>query len=163
VGGSLAQLCIFWTLFFLLVPVVLTAAERRLGLTWRWLDDVPEPVGITLFLSGSALGLWSCVSMAWFGLGTPLPADTARVLVVRGPYAFVRNPMAVAGVAQVIGVGLWLGSWTVIAVALVGAVIWNMVIRVEEEADLADRFGEPYDAYRSEVRCWVPTPRRFEG
>jgi protein-S-isoprenylcysteine O-methyltransferase Ste14 len=39
----------------------------------------------------------------------------------------------------------------------VGAVAWNMLIRPDEEADLAARFGEPYRQYAEQVRCWVPT------
>ena len=94
------------------------------------------------------------------GHGTPLPASTARRLVVRGPYRYVRNPMAVAGAAQTMGVGLIVGAWTVIAVTLVGAVLWDVFIRPDEEADLARRFNGPYETYRNRVRCWVPRPAR---
>jgi protein-S-isoprenylcysteine O-methyltransferase Ste14 len=85
-----------------------------------------------------------------------LPAETARDLVMSGPYAYVRNPMAVAGVAQVVGVGLWSGSWMVVAAGLTGAMAWDLLIRPTEEADLADRFGEPYRRYARHVRCWIP-------
>ncbi|MGN6695965.1 MAG: methyltransferase family protein, partial [Aquihabitans sp.] len=67
------------------------------------------------------------------------------------------NPMAVCGALQTIGVGLVLGSWMVVAIAIAGAVVWNVVIRPGEEADLAVRFGSDYERYRSQVRCWVPT------
>ncbi|MEZ5378782.1 MAG: methyltransferase [Acidimicrobiales bacterium] len=73
------------------------------------------------------------------------------------PYGYVRNPMAVAGAAQTAAIGAVVGSWSVIALAAVGAVLWNLVIRPVEEADLAARFGEDYDRYHSTVRCWVPT------
>jgi protein-S-isoprenylcysteine O-methyltransferase Ste14 len=154
---SLVQLVVFWTTFFVVIPAVLTAVERRLGLSPSLGDpDVLAAVGVAMFAAGSALGVWSCVTMAWRGHGTPLPAETARDLVVAGPYAFVRNPMAVAGVIQVAGVGVALGSWIVLAVGVAGAVVWNAFIRPVEEADLLVRFGEPYDDYRREVRCWVP-------
>lgn len=104
-------------------------------------------------------GLWSCVTMALRGRGTPLPAETARELVVAGPYRWVRNPMALAGAAQTAGVGLWTGSWVVIALAAAGGVVWNALIRPVEEADLAARFGPAYDSYRREVRCWIPVRR----
>jgi protein-S-isoprenylcysteine O-methyltransferase Ste14 len=97
--------------------------------------------------------------MALLGEGTPLPAATARKLVVTGPYRFVRNPMAVAGAFQTIGVGLWRGSWMVIAAAIAGALAWSAFIRPSEEADLAARFGASYENYREAVRCWVPTAR----
>jgi protein-S-isoprenylcysteine O-methyltransferase Ste14 len=154
---SMAQLIVFWTTFFVLVPIVLTAVEVRLGLHPAGLDQGwVRATGAALFALGSAVGVWSCVTMATRGHGTPLPAETARDLVVTGPYLWVRNPMALAGVAQTVGVGLWLGSWMVIAIAFAGAVVWDAVIRPTEEADLVERFGEPYEHYAERVRCWIP-------
>jgi protein-S-isoprenylcysteine O-methyltransferase Ste14 len=160
---SLVQLVVFWTTFFLVIPGTLVAAERRLGVAWPLLDHRSVAlVGWSVFLGASAIGLWSCVAMATVGKGTPLPAETARHLVVVGPYRSVRNPMAVAGALQTLGVGLIFGSWTVVAVAVAGAVTWNVVVRPEEEADLLGRFGPRYERYRAGVRCWVPT-RRWTG
>lgn len=155
---SLTQLVVFWTAFFVVVPSVVSVVERRLRLDWpalhhdRW--DLPAAVA---FLVASALGLWSCVTMARRGDGTPLPARTARELVVSGPYRYVRNPMAVAGAVQTASVGVWRGSWMVVALAVAGALAWHVLIRPAEEADLAARFGAAYQRYRSGVRCWVPT------
>ena len=158
---SLVQLVFFWTTFLIAVPLVLSWAERRLRLDWDPLQRSGfARAGPIVFLVASAFGLWSCVSMAILGEGTPLPAATARKLVVVGPYRFVRNPMAVAGALQTIGVGLWRGSWMVIVSSLTGALIWNTFIRPEEEADLSARFGDDYDAYRAVVRCWIPIRHR---
>ena len=158
---SLVQLVFFWTTFLILLPLVLSSAERRLRLDWDPLQRSGfARVGPIVFLVASAFGLWSCVSMAVLGEGTPLPAATARNLVVVGPYGFVRNPMAVAGALQTVGVGLWRGSWMVIVSSITGALIWNIFIRPEEEADLAARFGDDYDAYRAAVRCWIPIRHR---
>ena len=158
---SLLQLVVFWTTFFVGVPAVLVSVERRLGLTLEGLASPSwQVVGLVGLALGSALGLWSCVSMALVGRGTPLPAATARALVVVGPYRHVRNPMAVAGGIQTASVGLLVGSWSVVVIALAGAVVWDVAIRPTEEADLADRFGVPYERYRGEVRCWVPTRGR---
>ena len=111
----------------------------------------------------SALGLWACVTMALRGNGTPLPAETARELVITGPYRSVRNPMALAGLLQTVGVGLVVGSWMVLAIAAAGALVWNVFIRPTEEADLLVHFGEPYRLYAERVRCWIPTCRWQEA
>lgn len=154
---SLTQLVVFWTAFFAALPAALGAFERRLHLDWPVLGggaaDLPA---IATFGAASALGLWSCVTMAVKGSGTPLPAETARDLVVAGPYRLVRNPMAVAGVLQTAAVGIWSGSWMVVAAALLGGLAWHVLIRPAEEADLAARFGAPYERYRADVRCWIP-------
>lgn len=154
---SLRQLVVFWTTFLVLLPLVLDQIEERWQVDAPWLQGpTVRTVGVVVFGAGSAVGLWSCVSMALRGDGTPLPAATARRLVVAGPYRWVRNPMAVAGAVQTIGVGLWLGSWMVVVAAFAGGVVWDHFIRPEEEADLAARFGDDYVHYRDTVRCWLP-------
>ena len=86
--------------------------------------------------------------MATRGEGTPLPTQTARRLVIKGPYRWIRNPMVVAGLVQGLCVGLLLGSRLAVVVPLAGALVWNYVIRPVEEADLETRFGESFRAYR---------------
>ena len=153
---SLVQLVIFWSFFFGVVPLVLAAIEDRLRIRWTLLDTpVADIIGAVVLAMASALGIWSCVTMAVIGNGTPLPAQTARDLVIAGPYRLVRNPMAVAGALQTAAVGFIVGSWTVMAIAVVGALAWNFLIRPTEEADLAARFGSSYDEYTATVSCWV--------
>lgn len=154
---SVRQLVLFWSVLLVGLPVVVAWAERQMGLDLGALDGPwAVGVGVATFAVGSALGIWSMATMALRGRGTPLPAATASALVVAGPYRFVRNPMAVAGATQTIGAGLVLGSWVVLVAAVAGGVAWDRFIRPTEEADLRDRFGEPYEAYRRRVRCWVP-------
>jgi len=154
---SLAQLVVFWSFFFGVVPVVLMAIEERIRIDAPALQHVAiERVAVVVLVAASTLGLWSCLTMAVRGAGTPLPSATGRELVVAGPYRHVRNPMAVAGALQTAAVGAILGSWITIAAAVVGAVAWHLLIRPEEERDLAARFGADYERYRDRVRCWVP-------
>ncbi|WP_194765518.1 methyltransferase family protein [Microbacterium sp. UFMG61] len=152
------QTVFFWGTFLLVLPLVISFVESR----WMLSIDVPlavRVIGIVLLMAATALGVWSAVSMSVEGEGTPLPSQMARRLVVAGPYRHVRNPMAVAGIAQGVAVGLILGSWLVVAYALCGSVLWNSVVRPLEEADLEDRFGAEFADYRSRVSCWVPVRR----
>ena len=158
---SLAQLVVFWTTFFAVIPLLAVTVERRLRIDWPILDHAAlRVVGGVVLVVASGLGLWSCVTMARAGQGTPLPAETARRLVVDGPYRFVRNPMAVAGAVQTAAIGSVWSSWVVIALAVAGAVAWDLGIRPVEEADLAARFGEDYVDYRTHVGRWLPRPGR---
>lgn len=155
-----AQMLAFWGLFLAVIPLVITLFERRWGL------EVSIPVsiriaGAVLLAAASALGVWSALAMASRGEGTPLPSATARKLVITGPYGLVRNPMAVAGISQGVAVGLLLGSWMVVAYALLGSLAWNWGVRPHEEADLEARFGSEYAEYRSRVRCWLPRVRAY--
>lgn len=154
------QIVVFWGVCLVVIPVVIALVESRWGLR------MPFPAAVTigggiLLAAATALGLWSAVAMAGRGDGTPLPMATARRLVLSGPYRIVRNPMAVAGIAQGVAVGLLCGSWLVVVYALCGSLVWNDLIRPWEEKDLEARFGAAYRAYRDRVSCWIPQkPRR---
>src|SRR5699024_5625757 len=84
----------------------------------------------------------------------------AHHLVTRGPYAFVRNPMAIAGIAQGVSMGLLIGSWPVVVYAITGSLLWNWLIRPHEEADLHERFGNEYREDAKRVDCWWPRLNR---
>jgi len=89
------------------------------------------------------------------GKGTPLPTANAPNLVVTGPYRFVRNPMALAGILQGLCTGWFLGSYAVLVYALLGAVVWHVLVRPAEERELAQRFGDEYTQYKSKVPLWI--------
>ncbi|MHC5004468.1 MAG: methyltransferase family protein [Planctomycetota bacterium] len=150
-----AQTAVFWIVFLAVIPWAICQLERRLEIP-SFSFPLQPVVAWTLFALGGALGLTSGAVMSIHGRGTPLPTECPRTLVVRGPYRHVRNPMAVAGIAQGVAVGLALGSPMTIAYALTGAVLWHVVVRPIEETDLTRRFGADYLAYRKRVRCWIP-------
>lgn len=165
--STLGQIVIFWGTFLWILPKGIV--ELQEAINWNLFEhSFQTQASIGLFLLASCLGLWSGISMVTLGGGTPLPTATAPRLVIAGPYRFVRNPMAVAGILQGIAVGWLLGSVPVIIYALTGIVAWHVFVRAVEEQDLLERFGSDYERYRSRVRVWVPTigwtgQQEFEG
>ncbi|WP_052460677.1 methyltransferase family protein [Microbacterium gorillae] len=157
-GQTSLQIAIFWSLLLFVIPAVITWVEDRWGLRLEPPPGIRIAAGLA-FVLFAALGLCSAVIMATRGAGTPLPAAMAHRLVVAGPYRWVRNPMAVAGIGQGVCVGIMLESWLVVAYALAGALIWNWAVRPHEEADLGRRFGAEFAAYRDAVPCWIPRLR----
>ncbi|MFE2772154.1 methyltransferase family protein [Microbacterium resistens] len=152
------QTLVFSGVLLLAVPLVILFFEQRWGLH----PPMPPAVrlaGAALFVPALVLSLWSGVAVSLRGGGTPLPSVMPNRLVVTGPYRFVRNPMAVGGIAQGVAVGLMLGSWLVVAYALAGSVVWNTLVRPQEEADLERRFGREFLDYREDVSCWIPRLR----
>ena len=150
---SFVQTLIFWIVFLFIIPDFLMYFEGSLGLPTF---SVQPTLGMYLFLIFSLLGFWSGATMSILGQGTPLPTDCPNKLVIKGPYRFVRNPMAIAGISQGISVGLYFGSYVIIFYALLGAVLWHYLVRPAEEEDLEKRFGAEYLAYKSKVKCWLP-------
>jgi protein-S-isoprenylcysteine O-methyltransferase Ste14 len=153
VAKTLGQIAVFWSFFLAVLPAGLVRLGSALGEPRFGFAGQAE-LASALFAAWSALGLWSGMTMALRGRGTPLPLDTARELVVTGPYRHMRNPMVLAGLGQGLAVGLGLGSPLVVAYSLAGGLLWQLLARPAEEADLLRRFGESYARYRQAVPCW---------
>lgn len=154
---TLGWMLLVWFLALAALPAVLRGAERLAGVD-RLVVPGGAVAGPVLLAAASALGVRCAFAMARGG-GTPVPFDAAARLVVHGPYRWVRNPMAVSGVGQALGVALVLGSPLYLLVPPAGALLWHVGIRPSEERFLAARFGAEYTAYRRSVPLWVPRRR----
>lgn len=157
--ATFGQIVVFWGVCLVVIPLIISALEQR----WAVALPFPAfagPLGAVILVAASALGIGAAVVMSTLGRGTPLPTAMPNSLVIAGPYRWVRNPMAVSGIAQGIAVGLILSSWLVLVYAVAGSLVWNYAIRPHEEADLERRFGAEFRRYRAAVRCWVPRSTR---
>lgn len=154
---TLIQVVCIWILALVLIPyVILDAFDASI------LPSMGLSLGFGLFLFGSfsVLGLTSAFFIVRYGNGTPLPLDQTNILVVSGPYQYVRNPMAIAGIGQGVALSVIFQSVPILIYSFLGALVWHLVVRPSEERDLALRFGEPYEVYRRQVSCWIPTLSR---
>lgn len=162
VARTLVQASVFWALFVVVLPLAIAALEEAFAVA-RFTFPAQRALGFGLLVLLGAVNVWAGLVMAVVGKGTPFPLDTARVLVIRGPYRFVRNPMAMGGLGAGLGVGIAQGSPGVVVVVALGALLWHAVARPPEERDLEQRFGAAYDRYRSAVRNWWPRVRPYDG
>ena len=112
--------------------------------------------GMIIGAAGAALALWSVFSFALRGKGTPAPFDPPRLLVVRGPYAFVRNPMYIGAVIALAGAALFYKSLALLAYAVFLLIITHLFVVLYEEPTLRRTFGQEYEAYRRRVGRWRP-------
>jgi protein-S-isoprenylcysteine O-methyltransferase Ste14 len=158
---TFTQIAIAWSVILLIFPLLITFLEDKLGIP-RVEFAFQRPISVVLFVSISLIGIWSATVMSRLGKGTPLPLDHATEMVVAGPYAYVRNPMALSGIGQGLAVALFLGSPLVAVYALIGSAIWQFIFRPLEEDDLALRFGSAFEEYRRIVKCWIPSHRSYQ-
>jgi len=154
-----AQSVAVWWLALVVGPAALVTVGQWLGVP-RFHFPGRMGTALVLFGAASALNLASGAVLAVRGHGTPLPMACPRALACTGPYGYVRNPMAVAGIGQGVAVAVALGSWLVLLYALGGGLVWHFAIRPVEERDLAERFGRAYADYRHAVPLWWPRWRR---
>ena len=150
---TILQTCLFWFVFLFFIPYLLIKIHHYYEINFF----IPlKTISILLFSVGSSFGLSAGYTMAKLGEGTPLPVDAPRKLVIKGPYKFLRNPMALGGILQGVAVGLYLGSWLVVLYAFLGAPVWHTFVRPIEEEDMLARFGGEFEKYRDNVPLWVP-------
>ena len=159
IAKTLVGLLLLWFLFLFLLPLGISIVEIDLGIQ----RFPPQYVSaVALLVASTMFGLWAALTVAVRGRGTPLPFDAAREIVVSGPYAYVRYPLAVAGTGQVVALGLAFGSVPVLLYATLAFVVWYYLIRPAAERDLTARFGGSWQAYAQAVRGFRPrlTPYR---
>ncbi|HEY5564512.1 MAG TPA: isoprenylcysteine carboxylmethyltransferase family protein [Rhodothermia bacterium] len=139
-------------------------------LPWRYFGlrlvvlNVRNPLhslGILCIVVGTIL-LGACIwEFARSGRGTLSPADPPRLLVVRGLYRHVRNPMYLSVTLIVLGELVL----TLSTALLVYWVAWFAVVNVfvigYEEPTLRRQFGSEYDRYTREVGRWLPRLRPY--
>jgi protein-S-isoprenylcysteine O-methyltransferase Ste14 len=119
----------------------------------QWLIAAP------VFLAGASIYFWCLWDFGMAGRGTPAPIDPPKVLVVRGLYRYVRNPMYVGVLLVIVG-------WTILTwspnVAIYGASVamaFHLFVVFVEEPMLRAQFGESYGTYCRSVSRWWPTLR----
>lgn len=149
---------IYATLFIGLVLVFLPAQMLAgAGVERPARVGAPQIAGMIVGAAGGAVAVWCIVTFALIGRGTPAPFDPPRRLVVRGPYAYVRNPMYLGAALALVGAALFYQAGTLWAYAAAFLAATHALVVLYEEPALRQAFGADYDSYRLKVRRWWPT------
>ena len=110
-----------------------------------------------LFVLAGAAGYFYCAgAFVFFGYGTPAPIDPPKVLVARGLYRFIRNPMYFSGLLVLLGESLLFESRTLLVYAFCIWIAYSLFVLLYEEPALRDKFGETYVEYCKRVPRWIP-------
>lgn len=148
---------------FLWPPTIFAAALLAAGgASWLLpLPFLPAAPALALRLAGGALGLLAiglavAAEHSFRRAGTPVrPTQPSRALVGDGVYRWTRNPMYLAMLALLAGLGIASDSlWFLIAVPPAALALTGLAIR-REERYLEAKFGEAYRDYCRRVRRWL--------
>lgn len=144
-------------------PVIAVGALAigvALGLVYA-LPWLPSPVSDMLFAFGClciaatvALYLTSANTLRR-AKTTILPTKASAHLVTSGPYSFTRNPIYLANVLLILGVGFVTGNAWMLPLALVAGFATSRLAIAGEERHLDERFGKKYRDYAKRVRRWI--------
>jgi protein-S-isoprenylcysteine O-methyltransferase Ste14 len=140
-----------WLPLFLLYPQI----------RYRPITDMGAAVaGLALMAIGAAGYFWCALDFAFLGKGTPAPIDMPKVLVVRGPYRFTRNPMYISVLLVLAGESLLFQSARLLEYAALVAICFHLFVLLQEEPTLRRKMGAAYERYTQDVPRWIPRLRR---
>ncbi len=142
--------------------ILLTCLAVGLWLGYRypltWPDTIGGQVlgGLGFVLIVIAAILYATAFMAMRKARTTiLPHRGASKLVTNGPFAFSRNPIYVANVILLLGVGLLQSSIWMFVIAGINGIAEHFLAILPEERHLDRRFGKQWRDYKRVVRRWI--------
>lgn len=154
-------------LFLAGLPVLIAVAagwlDRSLGLPAFRAGIATDIAGTVLMVAGGLFAFWAVVAEARIGHGTPVPMIPTQRLVVVPPFTYCRNPMVLGTVVGYLGLGVWRGSFSAIALVVLFAALLLLYVKVFEEQELAARFGDDYVEYRRSTPFLVPRIPKGSG
>ncbi len=112
-----------------------------------------------LILGGGILAIWSIYAQVTIGEGTPLPVMPTQKLVIRAPFTYCRNPMTLGTFLAYLGIGVWIGSWSAVAIVLILIGSLLLYVRFIEEKELEARYGPEYVEYKRSTPFILPRLR----
>jgi protein-S-isoprenylcysteine O-methyltransferase Ste14 len=146
----------FYAILIFSFVVVALQMDRLLGINGIF----PRLLSIIMALPVFAFALfllgWSVLNF-FRAKGTPVPFNPPPRLVTSGPYAYVRNPMLTGIFMLLFGLGVLLGSASLLVVFTPLFILINVwELKVIEEPELVKRLGEDYIEYRKRTPMFFP-------
>lgn len=130
-----------------------TLVDSLLGIR-GFSSTVATAFGVLLLALGFLLRLWAVFHFYNHHMRV-ISLVPQGSLVTGGPYRYSRNPLYLgANVFCFFGAALLLGSPTTLILTVIHLPFMNLMIR-REERQLEQKFGEPFRAYKMQVRRWI--------
>lgn len=130
--------------------------ERLVPLGWptgTWVDLLTG-LGLLLIVIALIIDIAAMRTMA-AAKTTILPHKRSDHLVTKGVFRFSRNPIYLANVMLIAGLGLFFGIWWLVLLAPVNGFATQKLAIEPEEAHLEARFGKTYRDYKKSVNRWL--------
>lgn len=141
-------------------PPFVFVGAMLIGFAVHWIKPIaarPDQwggLGSVFCMLAGALALWSASALKRQRTDVR-PWKPTTAIVTSGPYALTRNPIYLAFALLQVGIGLWTDRLAVVLMVIPAIIATNNWIIAREEAYLTRKFGQPYEAYLTQVRRWL--------
>ena len=141
--------------------MICPSLDKRLGLDRFSAGAASFLIGGILMVVGFAFAMWSILLQLTRGSGTPLPIMPTQALLTTGPFHYCRNPMTFGTILAYGGLTIAAGTASGLTIVVVLASLLLLYLKLVDEKELAERFGDEYLAYKREAPFILPRmPRR---
>jgi protein-S-isoprenylcysteine O-methyltransferase Ste14 len=153
-----------WRSYFplLLVPVLVAGVMTSPApFSTRAAERAWEIFSVAIALAGLGLRVWAVGSAP---AGTSERSTTnprASELRTSGVYSVMRHPLYVANGLMALGLSLFPGVWYLPIVLVIATLLYYERIAAREEAFLAERFGDGFEAWAAGVPAVIPSFSRY--
>lgn len=150
------------TIFTLSILLVIAAAiylDYLLQLPKLLSRPLSLIISVPLMGIGAIIAMWSILSFLR-ARGTPVPLSPPPMLVTTGPYGYVRNPMVSGLILEILGIGFWFRSISMVFI-LTPILILLAIFELKniEEPELEKRLGQTYIEYKKKTPMFFPKLR----
>ena len=147
-------------IFLFLLPFFFIRLGAKLDQSLQWSPILSPPfiliLGCLLILPSWLFAMWSIYSQFTIGRGTPVPLMATQKLIVQPPYTYCRNPMALGAFGMYLGVAILFRSIGALILVLLFAIGLLIYIKLGEEKEMVNRFGQEYLDYKQRTPFLIP-------
>jgi len=163
-GTRLIALMIEGIFFLGILPAALvyfsSRLDRQFALPRLEFGVINVLLGCGCIITGILFAWWTVYVQFTIGRGTPIPIMATRQLIIRKPYKYCRNPMALGAIVAYFGVAVLTGSIAAVVLVLAWTALLLAYIKLLEEKEMQLRFGEAYQEYRKQTPFIIPRLRQ---
>ena len=150
-------------LFALLIPLFVlrcgSALDQRWGVQITPVNLIWKVAGGIFLLIGLFFALWSIGDQIVNGKGTPIPVIATQKLLVHGSFQYSRNPIGFGTSLAYLGLSFYMASLSMVMFSMIFAGLFILYIKLVEEKELVERFGESYREYMHSTPFFIPKAR----
>ncbi|UCG55176.1 MAG: isoprenylcysteine carboxylmethyltransferase family protein [Dehalococcoidia bacterium] len=115
-----------------------------------------QSLSIIILILGWLICMWAALTFLR-NRGTPVPFNPPPKLITTGLYRYIRNPMLLGLFIFLLGLGVLLGSFSLIFIFTPLFVVINVsYLKAIEEKEMEKKFGRQYLEYKKKVPMFFP-------
>lgn len=152
--GDRGSLQILWITIVVSISLAITLQWYPMA-TIQLPKSVLNVIALCILITGLNIRWFAIISLGKY-FTVDVAIQETHTLVIHGMYKYVRHPSYLGLLIEFIGLAVYFGKWSSIAIIVIPisvAILYR--IRIEEQL-LCKKFGKQYEEYMSNTKSLIP-------